>query len=186
MHPLGSLIGLVAMILRTQVLRFKIFTSEHILHSHIESERTRVMVLEYYPQDYTIRVYEPDEDNSGLWGGDFAKRHSPTYADGSPVALGNIARAGAQIEVHGREFVVADADRFVSKLSCTSNSLAFCFESTMALQFALLCDALLLPYPPCRLADGCMSSKPLISATQFLSHRHGTMPQPFDCMTRAR
>lgn len=109
-------------------MRFLIYTGERVLHSDLESERVRVMTLEYFPQDGSIRVFEPEEDNSGLWSGDFAKRHMPVDAEGGPLKLDAIASAGDTIRVHGREFVVADADVFVRgdcylKIACKPRCL---------------------------------------------------------------
>jgi hypothetical protein len=56
-------------------------------------------------------VFEPAQPNSGLYQGDYAKRHVPFKADGSGSAYGPADFfVGAQIPVSGRLFTIVDAD----------------------------------------------------------------------------
>ena len=56
-------------------------------------------------------MFEPAQRNSGLYQGDYAKRHVPFKADGSGSAYGPTDFfVGAQIPVSGRLFTIVDAD----------------------------------------------------------------------------
>jgi len=83
------------------------------------------MTLEFYPQDGCIRVFEPEEDNSGLWSGDFAKKHIPRGIDGEELRLSDIASSGTKLFIHGRAFIVADADVFVSSTCTTMQCIVY-------------------------------------------------------------
>ena len=59
----------------------------------------------------TLHVFEPAQKNSGLYQGDYAKRHIPFKADGSGSAYGPVDFfIGAKIPVSGRLFTIVDAD----------------------------------------------------------------------------
>ena len=51
---------------KSQVLRFKTYTMEAVLHSPIEKERARIMTFTYHIASSTLTVYEPPQEGSGL------------------------------------------------------------------------------------------------------------------------
>ncbi len=92
------------------VLRYKAFFIEPIQGSSIERWRARVVRLDYFVEDGTLRVFEPREDNSGLIQGVILKRHKAKTDDGVAVDQDSLL-VGSSITLFGVEYHIVDADR---------------------------------------------------------------------------
>ena len=67
------------------------------------------MIL-YHLDDDTIFINEPRVENSGLWQGQFVKRHTIPKPDGTGNYHWTDLYVGANLELYGKVFKVVDAD----------------------------------------------------------------------------
>jgi len=91
------------------VLRYKAYFVEPVQGSAIERWRARVVRLDYFVEDGTLRVFEPREDNSGLIQGVILKRHKAKTDQGENVTEA-LLQVGASISLFGVEYCIVDAD----------------------------------------------------------------------------
>ena len=92
------------------VLRYKAYFVEPIQGSAIERWRARVVRLDYFVEDETLRVFEPREDNSGLIQGVILKRHKAKTDEGVDVTVDTL-RIGSSVSLFGVEYCIVDADK---------------------------------------------------------------------------
>eukprot|EP00884_Botryococcus_braunii_P011056 jgi/Botrbrau1/19952/Bobra.0059s0068.1 len=94
-----------------QTLRWFGYYTEDVPQSQIETFRVRRLTILFYPEDDTLQVTEPKQDNSGLPQGVHLRRHKALKSDGAPVNPRDILVGGC-LTLYGQEIIVVDADAF--------------------------------------------------------------------------
>lgn len=98
-----------------QVLCFDAFFKEEVPESAREAYRVRKCRIQYYLDDDTLAIVEPEVRNSGLPQGNFLKR-TPVPKAGAAGKLGerltlNDLNVGRSVTIFGRVYHIVDADR---------------------------------------------------------------------------
>jgi len=79
--------------------------------SPVPEDEMRRFVIQFYPADDSIAIYEPAIRNSGIMGGKFLSRFKHKKADGSLFTPEDFP-IGGTVTVHGHEFLIEDTDTF--------------------------------------------------------------------------
>ncbi|KAJ1627617.1 hypothetical protein T492DRAFT_1023521 [Pavlovales sp. CCMP2436] len=108
-------------LLDRQVLRYDAYFKEAVHESRLESYRVRRVLIYYYLIDGTLQISEPKVENSGMPQGEskgsvFLSRQVVPKPDGSGNYTPADLLVGTNIEIHGRVFRLADADKHTREL----------------------------------------------------------------------
>ncbi|KAG8461862.1 hypothetical protein KFE25_013881 [Diacronema lutheri] len=104
-----------------EVLRYDAYFKEAVHESRLENYRVRRVLIYFYLLDGTLQISEPKVENSGMPQGEskgsvFLSRQVVPKAGGG----GNLTAAdllvGSNVEIFGRTFRLADADRHTREL----------------------------------------------------------------------
>ncbi|KAG5475318.1 hypothetical protein LSCM1_03431 [Leishmania martiniquensis] len=98
-----------------RVLRYYGYCVEPVSDSPEETERVRKVVINFYLEDGTMSVTEPQQDNSGFASPANLKRHIVPNPDGAPITAAQL-RVGESVSFYGRTYQLYDADPFTRAL----------------------------------------------------------------------
>lgn len=95
-----------------KVLKFRCYFKEPVVESREETERTRFCFLYFFLEDFSLEIFEPHQDNSGMFQGEFLKRQRVTKDNGTYLISFHDLEVGSEVEIFGRVFVICDCDTF--------------------------------------------------------------------------
>jgi len=97
------------------VLAFNGWFKEPVPESPLESERVRIVEVQYYLEDDTMRVIEHRQGNSGMPQGDMLKRTKVPAADGSHFLTLRDLIVGSTVNIYGKDIMIVDANSSTRK-----------------------------------------------------------------------
>lgn len=77
----------------------------------VPEDEMRRFVIQLFPADDSIAIFEPAIRNSGIMGGKFLSRFKHKKPDGTLYTAADFT-LGGEVEVHGHVFLIEDADGF--------------------------------------------------------------------------